>query len=107
MGGTRAGPARQGRSRAYICVVVRSRGRVLHALDMIRPCRKFERIADPLVHAVAVVLALVLVAGSALAEPAFSFETAPGKLPKTVVPLHYAVDLALNPESRTIVGSEL
>ncbi|HKA80957.1 MAG TPA: M1 family metallopeptidase, partial [Xanthobacteraceae bacterium] len=58
-------------------------------------------------HAAAVLLALVLVAGSALAEPAFSFDSAPGKLPKTVVPVHYAVDLALNPEGRTITGSEL
>jgi hypothetical protein len=31
--------------------------------------------------------------GTARAEPGFSFDTAPGKLPKTVIPVHYAIEL--------------
>jgi aminopeptidase N len=65
-----------------------------------RLCDAFARIAT------ALVLALVA-AGGAAAEPAYSFDTAPGKLPKTVVPLHYAIDLVLNPEGLTFAGSEV
>jgi aminopeptidase N len=57
---------------------------------------------------VATALAVVLIAaGAAAAEPAYSFDTAPGKLPKTVVPLHYAIELTLNPESLALAGSEV
>src|SRR5258708_3469504 len=34
-------------------------------------------------------LALVAASGGAAAEPVYSFETTPGRLPKTVVPTHY------------------
>src|SRR4249920_2698802 len=36
-------------------------------------------------------LAAALCLGQALAEPRFSFSTTPGKLPKDVVPRHYAL----------------
>src|SRR5262245_17861461 len=57
---------------------------------------------------IAVALAIVLLAASgAAAEPAYSFDAAPGKLPKTVVPLHYAIELVLNPETLALTGAEL
>src|SRR5262245_34920966 len=56
--------------------------------------------------AAAVVLALIA-AGTAAAEPAYSFDTAPGKLPKTVAPLNYAIELVLNPEGLAFTGSEV
>ena len=31
--------------------------------------------------------------GTARAEPGFSFDATPGKLPKTVIPVHYAIEL--------------
>ena len=48
-----------------------------------------------------------LAASGAAAEPAYSLDATPGKLPKTVVPVHYAIELALNPEARTLAGSEV
>jgi aminopeptidase N len=57
---------------------------------------------------IAAALAVVLVvAGGATAEPAYSFDAAPGKLPKTVVPQHYAIELVLNPETLALAGSEV
>jgi aminopeptidase N len=45
--------------------------------------------------------ALVLsISGAAAAEPVFSFDSAPGKLPKTVIPVHYAIELT--PDLRTL-----
>ena len=43
------------------------------------------------VLAATVVLALLLLPGRAIAEPGYSFDTTPGKLPKTVIPVHYAI----------------
>jgi aminopeptidase N len=54
-----------------------------------------------------VVAALLIAAGSACAEPTFSFNATPGKLPKTVVPTHYAIDLKPDLETLAIVGSEV
>jgi aminopeptidase N len=69
---------------------------------MLRLCRKFATLSG------AMALAIALAAASAAAaEPAYSFDATPGKLPKTVVPVHYAIDLKLNLDSRTIAGSEL
>jgi len=36
---------------------------------------------------------MLLMSGAALAERIFSFDTTPGKLPKNVVPVHYAIEL--------------
>src|SRR5260370_42408441 len=57
----------------------------------------------------ALTLAIVLIAasGGATAEPVYSFETTPGRLPKTVVPSHYAIELEPNLESLTLAGSEV
>ena len=55
---------------------------------------------------VALALALVL-AGSGAAEPDYSFDTTPGKLPKTVVPTHYAIELEPNLENLTLTGAEV
>jgi aminopeptidase N len=46
-----------------------------------------------------------LVAAAARADDAFSFENTPGKLPKTVVPVHYALDLQSDLEKLTVAGS--
>lgn len=47
-------------------------------------------------------------AGScAAAQPAFAFATTPGTLPKTVVPLHYALDLVPDAARLTFSGSEV
>src|SRR5579864_493229 len=51
-------------------------------------------------------LLLALPVGRAAAEPTFAFDTTPGKLPKTVVPLHYGLDLAPDLDKLTFAGSE-
>ncbi|HLN09200.1 MAG TPA: M1 family metallopeptidase, partial [Xanthobacteraceae bacterium] len=45
-------------------------------------------------------------AGGAVAEPTFSFPETPGKLPKTVVPTHYAIELAPDLQALALPGSE-
>jgi aminopeptidase N len=52
-------------------------------------------------------IALALTATGAAAEARYSFETTPGKLPKTVVPTHYAIELEPNLESLTLAGAEV
>src|SRR3954469_937531 len=54
----------------------------------------------------AIVLA-VFISVSALAEPGFSFDATPGKLPKTVVPVHYAIELVPDLESLALAGVEV
>ena len=67
-----------------------------------------HRICDRLAPVVATMLVIALVAvNGAAAEPAFSFDTTPGKLPKTVVPIHYAIELKPNLENLTLAGSEV
>ena len=44
--------------------------------------------------ALAAMVALVLASAGASAEAPFSFDATPGKLPKSVVPTHYAIELA-------------
>jgi aminopeptidase N len=52
-------------------------------------------------------LALMLsMSGAALAEQVFSFDTTPGKLPKNVVPLHYAIELRPDMVGLTLAGVE-
>ena len=54
--------------------------------------------------------ALVLplsVDGTASAEPVFSFDATPGKLPKTIVPIHYAIELKPDIESLALPGVEV
>jgi aminopeptidase N len=54
----------------------------------------------------AIVLA-VSISVSASAEPGFSFDATPGKLPKTVVPVHYAIELVPDLESLALAGVEI
>ncbi len=69
---------------------------------------EFHRISDPLALAAAAAFAIALITASgAAAEPAYSFDATPGKLPKTVVPIHYAIELKPNLESLTLAGSEV
>jgi aminopeptidase N len=57
---------------------------------------------------VASTLAVLLIAiGNTRAEPVFSFDATPGKLPKTVVPTHYAIELKPDLDTLVIVGSEV
>src|SRR5262245_21150966 len=68
-------------------------------------CRSIlVRTARLAVLAVAVVLVSI---PRALAEPLYSFDTTPGKLPKNVVPIHYAIELEPNLDNLTLAGSEL
>jgi aminopeptidase N len=50
---------------------------------------------------------LAVAASPAAAEPVFSFATTPGTLPKTVVPVHYALDLTPDFDKLTFTGSEV
>jgi aminopeptidase N len=56
--------------------------------------------------AISAVLALSISAGAA-AEPPYSFDAAPGKLPKTVIPVHYAIELTPDLESLALAGIEV
>src|SRR6201990_1090153 len=56
----------------------------------------------------AAIVALVLsMFGSVGAEPGYSFDATPGKLPKTVVPVHYAIELTPDLESLALPGVEV
>lgn len=73
-----------------------------------RRSSKTARAALRLAAALAAALMLALpMSGHAVAEPAYSFDTTPGKLPKTVVPLHYAIELAPDFESLKLAGVEI
>jgi aminopeptidase N len=45
--------------------------------------------------------------GSATAEPVYSFDAAPGKLPKAAIPIHYAIELEPDLESLALKGAEV
>jgi aminopeptidase N len=47
------------------------------------------------------------ISGAACAEPVFSFDGTPGKLPKTVVPIHYAIELKPDIASLVLSGVEV
>ena len=58
--------------------------------------------------AVAAIIALTFaISGIAAAEPSYSFDIAPGKLPKTVIPVHYAIELTPDLESLALPGVEV
>jgi aminopeptidase N len=67
--------------------------------------------AFPLRHALRPIawalMALLVTAAGARAEAPYSFAATPGKLPKTAVPLHYAIELAPDIEKLTLAGSEV
>src|SRR5437763_6750334 len=70
-----------------------------------------DAMASLLIHASGriawVLIALMIAAAGASAEQPYSFAATPGKLPKTVVPIHYAIDLKPDLEKLTLAGSEL
>ncbi|MBV9565991.1 MAG: M1 family metallopeptidase [Bradyrhizobium sp.] len=56
--------------------------------------------------AVAALLAVLPPSGGACAEPTFSFDAAPGKLARTVVPVNYAIELEPDLQGLTFNGNE-
>ena len=55
---------------------------------------------------VGLMLLSALATGRVMAEPVFSFSATPGKLPKAVVPIHYALDITPDLDKLTFSGSE-
>src|SRR5258707_7902274 len=53
------------------------------------------------------VLALLLFVSAARADAPFTLETTPGKVPKTVIPIHYDIDLQPNLAALTVNGSAI
>ena len=49
---------------------------------------------------------LALATDRVMAEPVFSFATTPGKLPRTVVPIRYTLDITPDLDKLTFSGSE-
>lgn len=58
-------------------------------------------------HAVTVLALMVLLGTVGRSAPRLAADLTPGGLPKTVVPIHYAIDLDLNPETLKIDGFEV
>ncbi len=74
---------------------------------MFRP-RLFQPFSHRVMRHAATVLALVLLAGAiGAAAPRLAGDLTPGKLPKSVVPTHYAIDLELNPDTLKVDGFEV
>ena len=59
------------------------------------------------VTAVALIAALLVSSGVSRAESGYSFSATVGKLPKTVVPAHYAIDLKPDLTTLAVSGSEV
>ena len=57
--------------------------------------------------AATLVLALSNSTSAVAAEPVYSFDATPGKLPKAVIPLHYAIELTPDLERFTLAGVEV
>jgi aminopeptidase N len=55
----------------------------------------------------AMIALVVSMSGIVVAEPGFSFDATPGKLPKTVVPVHYAIELTPDLQSLALAGVEV
>src|SRR5437899_5495891 len=75
----------------------------------------FTRDSPGMAHAVrdlAAMLAVTIIfvlalSGIAVAEPGYSFDTTPGKLPKAIIPLHYAIELTPDLTSLRLAGVEI
>ena len=55
----------------------------------------------------AMIVMMIVVTGAVRAEPVFSFDATPGKLPKTVVPISYSIELRPDAESLALPGVEV
>jgi len=71
------------------------------ALGMARAARNLAVVLS------AAALLVLSISGSASAEATYAFDTTPGKLPKTVIPVHYAIELTPDLESLTLAGVEI
>jgi hypothetical protein len=71
-------------------------------IAMTESARLLRLLAAPV--ATALVFAFILATGAAAAG-GYSFDTTPGRLPKTVVPLHYAIELEPDLEKLTFAGT--
>src|ERR1043166_9229254 len=61
-----------------------------------------------LAAALAAIVVLALpISGSATAAPGYSFDATPGKLPKTIVPVHYAIELTPDLQNLSLAGVEV
>lgn len=66
-----------------------------------------QRLAAAFVLTFSITAVACLLSSAACAEPVFSFEGTPGKLPKTVVPIHYAIELKPDITSLALPGVEI
>src|SRR4051812_38131399 len=65
------------------------------------------RVLDrPLRSLIGALMVLLLAAASAAAEPSFTFEGTPGRLPKSVVPIRYSIALTPDVEALKFAGTE-
>jgi aminopeptidase N len=67
----------------------------------------FRAIQIAALAALVSIATLLAGAGVSHAESAYSFATTPGRLPKTVVPTHYAIDLKPDLATLVLSGSEV
>src|SRR3981189_1822611 len=72
--------------------------------DSLGMARAVRDLAAMLAGTIALVLSL---SGIAVAEPGYSFDSTPGKLPKAVIPLHYAIELTPDLENLRLAGGEI
>jgi hypothetical protein len=72
--------------------------------DSLGMARAVRDLAAMLAATIVLVLSL---SGIAVAEPGYSFDTTPGKLPKAVIPLHYAIELTPDLTSLRLAGVEI
>ncbi len=73
-------------------------------MSWLRPARWLSLVTR---IAAAALMGLIAAGGWAAAEQPFSFAATPGKLPKTVVPIHYAIALEPDLETLALKGSEV
>jgi len=71
------------------------------------PRRFFEMSGNLGAGLAAALMLLASASGSAFAESNYSFDSTPGKLPKTVLPVHYALELTPDLDRLTIAGVEV
>ena len=68
---------------------------------------KLEAMAPSARYVGAMLALMFVVSGAVRAEPIFSFDATPGKLPKTVVPINYSIELRPDAGSLALPGVEV